>query len=86
MLRKLLLVLSAAAMLTFGAAPAFAQPNQTAEAQASNQSTQTGNPTYSCEASGPGFAAAASGLTKKEAQDFEESHKAPGVSVNCKKD
>jgi Flp pilus assembly protein TadD len=84
LLRKLLLVLSAAAMLTFGAAPAFAQ--QTAEATASNESTQTGNPTYSCEASGPGFAAAASGLTKKEAQDFEESHKAPGVSVNCKKD
>jgi hypothetical protein len=82
----LLLVLSAAAMLTFGAAPAFAQ-DQTATATSSNgDTTQTGNPTYSCEASGPGFAAAASGLTKKEAQDFEESHKAPGVSVKCKKD
>jgi hypothetical protein len=39
LLRKLLLVLSAAAMLTFGAAPAFAQPDQTADAQANNGDT-----------------------------------------------
>jgi hypothetical protein len=41
--------------------------------------------TYSCTATGPGFAAAASGLTMEQAEAFKESYKAQGASVECKK-
>jgi hypothetical protein len=41
--------------------------------------------TYSCVASGPGVAAAESGLTKKEAQDFKEFYERRGASVKCTK-
>jgi hypothetical protein len=41
--------------------------------------------TYSCTATGPGLAVAASGLTKEQAQAFQESYEAQGASVECKK-
>jgi hypothetical protein len=40
---------------------------------------------YSCTAEGRGLAVAASGLTKKQAEAFQESYEAQGASVECKK-
>jgi ribosomal protein L11 methylase PrmA len=40
---------------------------------------------YSCTATGPGLTVAASGLTKEQAEAFQESYEAQGASVKCKK-